>query len=114
MEKRIVFRGMEKTQPMEDYCNQQLAKVEKLLENEREPIFINMILEPSKVRAHHYIEVRVKTPDIHTVSKYEGPQFYDVVDRVVDTMYRNIIEERKRLIEHRREEGRHDDVKKQK
>jgi len=114
MDKRIVFRGMEKTQPMEDYCNQQLAKIEKLLENEREPIFINVVFEPSKVRAHHSIEVRVKTPNYYEVSASEGPKFYDVMDHVIDVLYRNLLEARRKLTEQRRDAGRHDEVKKQK
>lgn len=114
MEKRIVFRGMEKTQPMEDYCNQQLAKIEKLLENEREPIVINVVLEPSKVHAHHFVEVRVKTPSYYEISTYEGPQFYDVMDRVIDVLYRNLLEARKKVTEQRHNAGRHEEVKKQK
>jgi ribosome-associated translation inhibitor RaiA len=114
MNKRIVFHGIEKTKPMEEYCNKQLAKVEHFLENERTPIFIDLTLEPSKVHAHHFIELRVKTPHYHKISTYEGPEFYDVVDRVIDVMYHELHEQKKKDMEHNKEVGRHDEVKKQK
>ncbi|HEV2916689.1 MAG TPA: HPF/RaiA family ribosome-associated protein [Candidatus Babeliales bacterium] len=114
MNKRIVFHGIEKTQPMEDYCNKQLEKVEHFLANERTPIFIDLTLEPSKVHAHHFIELRIKTPQWDKVSSYEGPEFYDVVDRVIDVMYRELRALKDKKKERYREVGRHEEVKKQK
>src|ERR1700730_17464972 len=111
MNKRIVFHGIEKTKPMEEYCNKQLAKIEHFLAHEQTPIFIDLVLEPSKVHAHHFIELRVKTPHFDKVSTYEGPEFYDVVDRVIDVMYRELRELKSRETEHRRTVGRHDQVK---
>lgn len=114
MNKRIVFQGIEKTQPMEETCNKHLKKIEHFLENERTPIFIDLVLQPSKVHAHHYVELRVKTPHYNKISSYEGPEFYDVVNRVVDIMYRELLQCKNKETEHRKEVGRHDAVKKQK
>lgn len=97
MEKKITFRQMEHSQVMEDYINQQLVKIEKILEHEREPIYLEVFLEPSKVHAHNKVHILVKTPRYYLNSDYEGPEFYDVLDRVIDTMYRQIIEKRKEL-----------------
>jgi ribosomal subunit interface protein len=114
MHKRIVFHGIEKTKPMEEYCNKQLVKIEHFLENERTPISIDLTLMPSKVHAHHFIELHVKTPHYDKMSTYEGPEFYDVVDRVIDVMYRELHKAKDKEKEHRKEVGRHDEVKKQK
>lgn len=114
MQKKITFHGMEKTQPMEDYCDKQLAKIEQFLSHERSPVFINLVLEPSKVHAHHHIELRVKTPTYEKIVHYEGPEFYDVVDRVIDVMYYELREISKKQKEHNRAIGRHQEVKKQK
>ena len=44
MNKRIVFRHMEHSDVMEKYANEKLEKIIHFLENEREPIFIDLYL----------------------------------------------------------------------
>lgn len=113
MNKRIVFRNMEKTAHMEEYCDKKLAKIVQFLEAEdRFPISLDLVLEPSKVHAHHKIELRVNTPRFHKISHYEGPQFYEVLDHVIDTMYRELHEEKRKQKDHQKELNRHDEVKK--
>ena len=99
MDKKITFRNMDHSDVMENYSNEQMVKIEKFLKNEREPIFIELVLEPVKIHAHHRVELRVKTPHYFLISNYEGPKFYDVLDRVIDTMYRQLCEKKKELIE---------------
>lgn len=113
MHKQITFRGMDHSDPMEEYANQQLDKIEKFLEDERTPIYIDLILEPSKVHDHHRIELRVKTPNYDEITEFEGPKFYDVLDRVIDVMYRNLREEKRKHKDNLKQVGRHDDFKKQ-
>ena len=113
MKKRITFRHMDHSNVMEDYANQQLAKIEEFLSNDRTPIYIDLVLEPSKVHAHHRIELRVKTPRFEKISNFEGTDFYNVLDRVIDTMYRELHEEKRKEIDERKQRGRHDEFKKQ-
>ena len=115
MHKRITFRNMDKSDVMEEYANKQLQKIETLLESERTPIYIDLIFEPSKVREHHRVELRVKSPNYDRISNYEhqGTAFYDVVDRVIDVMYRELQEDNKKLVDDRKMVGRHEDFKKQ-
>lgn len=113
MNTKIVFRGMDHSDPMEEYARGQLAKIEEFLSNERTPISIDLILEPSKVHEHHRVELRVKTPQYDRISNYEGPIFYDVLDRVIDVMYRELHEDKKKLVDKRKTQGRHSDFKKQ-
>lgn len=116
MNKRIVFRHMDHSSVLEEYANQQLAKVEHFLESERDPIYIDLILEPSKVHRHHKVELRVKTPHYDLISTYEheGDKFYDTLDRVIDTMYKEL-HEKKKLLKKDKEKtaGRHEEFKKQ-
>jgi ribosomal subunit interface protein len=112
MNRRIAFRNMEKTNHMEEYCIGQLDKIEKFLENERPPVSIDLVLEPSKVHAHHQVELRVNTPHYHKKVQFEGPDFYLVLNRAFDTMYKELHEEKKKQKEHQRELNRHDEVKK--
>jgi ribosomal subunit interface protein len=104
MEIKFTFRHMEHSSIMEEYIRGQLAKIEEYLKHEREPIFIEIVLEPAKVHAHHMVEIRVKTPRCHLISTYEGSQFYDVVDRVLDVMYRQILEKKRELV-HDKKQG---------
>jgi ribosomal subunit interface protein len=113
MEKRIAFRHMEKTEPMEQHINEHLAKIEQFLEHEKEPIHIDLILEPSKVHAHHRVELRVKSPNYDRIVERENPDFYLALDFVINTMYDKLHEDKQRHIDERKSIGRHDDFKKE-
>lgn len=113
MHKRITFRNMTKSDSMEQYANKQLEKVEEFLANDRTPIYIDLIFEPSKIHAHHRIELRVKSPEYDRVSNFEGSDFYNVLDRVIDVMYHELREDKKKADDHRKMVGRHEEFKKQ-
>lgn len=102
MHKRITFRNMTHSAPMEEHANDQLRKIEEFLETDKSPRYIDLMFEPSKVHAHHRVELRVKTPSYDRVSHYEGPDFYAVLDRVIDTMYRELHEDKRRILDDRK------------
>jgi len=106
---------MDHSDMMEEYANQQLEKVIEFLKNEPTPIYIDLIFEPSKVREHHRIELRVKSPHFDRISNYEyqGEAFYDTLDRVIDVMYKELHEDKKKHLDERKMVGRHDEFKKQ-
>lgn len=97
MNVQITFRNMESSKILEEYAQEQLQKVYDFLEHEREPIFVELVFQAAKARAHHHAELRIKTPDYYLVTDYEAQEMYDVLDRVVDTMYRKMTEKRKEL-----------------
>lgn len=115
MDIKITFRHMDHSDVMEKYAYDQLAKITDFLQNERDPIFIELVFEPSKAREHHRVELRIKTPRYDKVSNYEkqGMQFYDVLDRVIDVMYRQLLEEKDKQECEKKMRGRHDEFKKQ-
>lgn len=113
MQKRIVFRRTEHSAPLEDYANQQLAKIEDFLSHDGSPIIIDLIIEPSKNHAHHKVELLVKSPHYDRVTHYEGPDFYDALDRVMDTMYHMLHEDKERREDAKKMAGRHEEFKKQ-
>ena len=71
------------------------------------------MFKPSKVHAHHFIELRVKAPEYDLISNYEGPDFYDVLDRVIDVMYLKLREKKQRHVDDKKMVGRHEEFKKQ-
>ncbi|QQR62651.1 hypothetical protein IPH67_04520 [bacterium] len=50
MNKRIVFRHMDHSPAIEELANKHLQKIEHFLENEPTPIYIDLVMEPSKTR----------------------------------------------------------------
>lgn len=103
MDKKITFRHMTHSDVMENYINQQFAKIESFLRTEKEPIFVEIVLEPSKIHAHHRVEIRVKTPQYFLVNDYEGPEFYAVLDRVLDIMYDRLHEKKREIVNQRKD-----------
>lgn len=117
MHKRITFRNMPHSDVMEQYANQQLGRIEQFLqENDKSPIYIDLVLEPSKIHEHNKIKLTVKSPrfDLHVGHEcQEGEKFYDLLDRIIDRMYFLLHEENKKQIDERKTVGRHDEFKKQ-
>ncbi len=115
MHKRITFRNMDHSDVMENYVNQQLAKIETFLEKEPSPIYIDFVLEASKVREHPRAELRLKTTHYDLVSNYEhsGVEMYDVIDRVIDIMYKQLRGAKDKDLDKRKTCGRHEEFKKQ-
>lgn len=115
MDIKITFRHMEHSAPLEEHARQQLKKVITFLQHEREPIYIELVLEPSKVREHSRIELLVKTPHYDRVSSHEytGDTFYKALDHVIDVMYHELHEDKRKELDMRKMRGRHDDFKKQ-
>ncbi len=113
MIKRVVFQGVEHSAGIENYANEQLEKVAEFLSHERSPVHLDLILKPSKVHSHHFVELRVKSPNYDLISSFEGPDFYDTVDRVIDVMYHQIHEKKDRHNEEKKTIGRHEEFKKQ-
>jgi len=113
MQKRILFKNMDHSQPLEDHAQKKMERIINFLLKEKPPIFIDLMLEPSKVHAHYKVELIIKTAQYDRVVHHEGPDMYESLDRVTDTMYRKLHDDKQRLVDDRKEIGRHDEFKKQ-
>lgn len=113
MHKRITFKGMDHSEAIENYASEQLDRVVEFLSNERSPVYIDLMFKPSKIHAHHLVELRIKSPNYSIVSNYEGKDFYGTVDRVIDVMYCELHEHKRKLLDKKKTCGRHDEFKKQ-
>lgn len=99
MDKQISFRVIKHSDAVEAYINKQMEKVEDFLTHERQPIHIAIVLQPSKLHAHHRVEIRVKNPDFFVIADFEGPEFYKVIDRAVDSIYHRLHEKKRQIVE---------------
>ena len=61
-------------------------------------------MEPSKTREHPRVELRVKTPHYDLITHYEeeGKDFYEVLDHVINVMYRSLLQEKEKMIDARK------------
>lgn len=103
MNKRFYFKNMEPSKAMENYAHEQLAKIEEFLSHEESPVFLDLTFTPSKVHAHNFVELRIKSPHYDLVTHYEkeGMPFYECLDHVIDTMYKNLHEAKRKRIDDR-------------
>ena len=110
MKKRVYFKDTQVSAAIENHANEQLAKVERFLENEPTPVFIDLTIAPSKLREHSKVELRVKSPDYDLVTHYEheGVDVYDCINRVIDTMYDNLHEAKRKRIDELKTSSRRD------
>jgi ribosomal subunit interface protein len=115
MNRRIVFRHMDHSDVLEAHANQQLEKIENFLEHEPQPVFLDLIFEPSKVHKHHRVTCLLKSPhyDLVTHQEISGEEFYRAVDDIIDTMYRLLREAKERMVDERKQRGRHEEFKKE-
>ena len=86
MHKKITFRGMDSSPVIEEHVNKLIDKIFELLTKQSSPIYVDLILEASKNHAHNRAELMLKTPLLDLVSKYEGTDLYDVINRVFHVM----------------------------
>lgn len=101
MEKRISFKGTPSSQAIKDHIDQCLAKLEHFLQSERQPVIVDVVIEPSKVRAHNRVEIRVHNPDFNVVSDYEGPEMYAVLEKALDAITFRLHEAKRELVDKR-------------
>ncbi len=82
----ITFRHMDHSSALEEHTLNQLAKLDKFIDQERTPIFVECVLEAQRTHHHHRVELRVKTPHYTLNAHKEGPEIYQVVIEATDAM----------------------------
>lgn len=111
MDKHIVFKNMEHSDVMREIIEQQMHKIEEFLTHEAQPVRIDLFCEPSKVHEHHRVDLHIKSPHYNLNVSYEkeGMDFYQVLDHVIDVMYRNLLEEKRKQTDKRNHPNRNND-----
>lgn len=98
---RIAFRHMEKTSALEEHARAELAKLEKLINIEHTPIFVDLIFEEHKLRDNNRVELRVNVPHGHFMANAEGSDMYLLIGQVIDKMLAELRREKERKISKR-------------
>lgn len=98
MNKQFTFRGMEHSNILQEYANQQLEKIEKLLLHEKEPIYLHIILTAERTHHHHKVEFQISSPNFNLNAHDEGPDIYVAVTKACDRMYHQLTEEKRKHV----------------
>lgn len=99
MNKKVTFRNLEATTLLEEHVNKQLQRVERLLNKERLPISIEVILEAHRTHAHHRVEVRLNTPEYNIIAHDEGNDMYKVVNSAIDKLHAEVLRAKEKWVD---------------
>lgn len=99
MNKQFTFRGMDHSATIEEYALKQFSKIESFLAHEREPQYIHMIFTAGFTHHNHRVELQVTTPNYKLIAHREGPEFYDLISQVFDTMYHQLTEAKREHVD---------------
>jgi ribosome-associated translation inhibitor RaiA len=102
---QITFRHVDSSNLIRDHVMGQLEKVISFLSHEQPPVRIEVVIEPSRVHAHHKVELIVSSPQFHKIISYERPgmELYELIDRTIDIMYRELHEAKRERVTKLRE-----------
>ncbi len=102
MDIRIVFRGMDHSDAIESYINEELEhKVLKFLQKEDDLVHFDVVLDAGKIHAHHHVEIRLRSKHYHFVASHEGPDCYAVIDHVIKVVVEDIKKQKDRALSER-------------
>jgi ribosomal subunit interface protein len=99
MQKKITFVGQEHSPVLDKHINEQLEKIERFLEEERSPIFIEVIVEQHKTHQYNKISAHVKTPNYDCFAEHEGPDTYLEINETLDRMLKQLRTQKQKLVD---------------
>lgn len=107
MNKKVTFLGMDPLAAIESHIDKQLVKIEHFLEHERTPIDIEVTVSKHPDHAHNAVTINIFTATYRIVfAQREGPDFYPLIDEVVDIAYRDLCKQKERLVD-KHKDGKH-------
>lgn len=86
MRPTITFRGMESSPTIEQYIQERIKKIDRILDREPSPKNLEVVLVANPVHHHHEIEARLHSANYHVRAHVEGSDLYERIDRVFDVL----------------------------
>lgn len=90
MQKRIVFKNTDHSENIENFALKKLEKIETIIENERTPHNIDMVIEIHPDHAHNRVELNLDFANVRLHAHHEGPDIYKEIDGVIAKMIEEI------------------------
>lgn len=98
---RITFRGMEHSDSVENYVNQEMEKLNKFLRQEFEPMYFDVVLEADKHHTHHKVELRLNGKGLRLMASREGKDLYQEIDHVIKIMGKELQKHKEKALDKR-------------
>lgn len=102
---RIAFKNMEKSDNIEDFALKKLDKIMKLVETERPPYNIDMVIHGYPTKAHNHVELIVDFANVHLFAQHEGEDIYQQIDIVAKKMLDEVVKAKDKI----RDKNLHED-----
>lgn len=90
MKRKVTYRNMESTPPLEEFVNVRLEKIEKLLETEKTPQYLDFVLTSEHSGVIYKVEFNVSTPEYKLNAHHEGTDMYKQIENTIETMLEEI------------------------
>jgi ribosome-associated translation inhibitor RaiA len=81
---------MESSPTIEQYVAEKNKKIVRILEKERDPQLLEVILESHKTHAQYAVELRLHAADYHDLVKKSGTDLYGLIDLAFDALVHEI------------------------
>lgn len=98
---QFTFRGMERSGTLEEFVNEQLAKIQEFLVHEKEPIYLHLIFTAKFTHHDNRVEFQITGPGYTLNAHREGPELYKITGEVIDRMYKQLTEAKRKRIDTR-------------
>lgn len=98
---------MEHSDAIQNYVNERLERVEKLLKKEHDPINLDIILEAGRTHHHHRVEILLHTPNFNLAAHDEGPELYPVVHKAIDRLFAEVTKAKEKKVDARKKGDQH-------
>ncbi|MFT6765229.1 MAG: ribosomal subunit interface protein [Alteromonas naphthalenivorans] len=102
---RIAFRGMDHSDLAEKYANKELEKLTKYLNQDLEPLYIDLVLQADHNNTHHKVELRLNGKNLHLMASREGKDLYQEIDHVVKVMGKELKKHKGKALDKRNHPG---------
>lgn len=115
MNRKITFRGMDRSQVIEDHINKQLDKFNTFLDSENSPVSVALVLEAEREGHHYKVEIRLKSPNYDLVSHAPAhasvesdacQDVYAAINMAVDKMDHELRKAHRKMVDEKKSGGR--------
>lgn len=93
MQKNISFRGVESVEIV-NYVYEKIPKIEQFLLEDPGNKFINIDVNVEKARLGFLAELHLKTQKYDMKVSHDGPDKFQEIDHVIDSMYQALLKAR--------------------
>ncbi len=94
---RISFKNIDHSDNIEQFALKKLEKIEKLMETERPPFKVDMVITGYPTRAHNRVELLVDFANVHLLAHHEGKDIYEEISIVAKIMVEEIVKAKDKI-----------------